>query len=432
MVRSVSRAVWAALVLVAPVAGADWQLQNVRAIAAFGTQPSLWDGKVAFLYGSGGPLMYYDGFEVVTVYGAEQYNYEPATANGYVAWRNRRSRAWVNDIYRWNGQTVVNISNGADVSDCTPSLGRNGDILWSRNYTQLMYYNNATGQVTSLGVSGQLPSLFIRPNGTKTYAYQDPSTYEVKYYDGTVTHTLAVGASMGAFPSLWDGAVAWMGEGPGGLFVNTEIFYWKNGVTTRLTNDPAPGIGDANPRVWQDMVVWGRMTAGPLQPHRLYFWDGQLVRALRTTGGNYPSFHDRQIAWVENDGIYLGDLVLPGDLDDDGDVDTDDYIVLAGCLAGPLEIGPADFDDDADVDWDDLAAWLGCFHGPGVVATGPCSAKDLDGDTDVDLRDYARFVAFYERSPEEPLPAECRVADRDADGDVDFRDFARWELLLQP
>ncbi len=56
-------------------------------------------------------------------------------------------------------------------------------------------------------------------------------------------------------------------------------------------------------------------------------------------------------------------VVLPGDTDDDGDVDADDYVRFAACFAGPgAEIAPAcdpcvdvDLDDDGDADLVDFA-----------------------------------------------------------------------------
>jgi hypothetical protein len=72
----------------------------------------------------------------------------------------------------------------------------------------------------------------------------------------------------------------------------------------------------------------------------------------------------------------LKKLVLPGDIDDDGDVDLDDYAAMADCLAGPgatpaptgsLSLGDCydnfDLDADGDVDLQDLAMLLTVFTG---------------------------------------------------------------------
>ena len=63
---------------------------------------------------------------------------------------------------------------------------------------------------------------------------------------------------------------------------------------------------------------------------------------------------------------------LPGDLDDDGDVDIDDFNTFADCLAGP------------DV-----------FDPPPDCNPGDFINADLDGDGDVDLADFARFQEVF-------------------------------------
>jgi len=62
-------------------------------------------------------------------------------------------------------------------------------------------------------------------------------------------------------------------------------------------------------------------------------------------------------------------ISMPGDLDGDGDVDTDDYASLAACTTGPLGAAPpmcrqADFDGDGDVDLLDLATFSTHYSGP--------------------------------------------------------------------
>jgi len=73
-------------------------------------------------------------------------------------------------------------------------------------------------------------------------------------------------------------------------------------------------------------------------------------------------------AWCEIFTLTLEGQCLPGDLDDDGDVDLDDYAAFFQCLTGP-DGGPVIFD---------------CLRG------------DFDGDDDIDLLDFAAFQAVFD------------------------------------
>jgi hypothetical protein len=51
----------------------------------------------------------------------------------------------------------------------------------------------------------------------------------------------------------------------------------------------------------------------------------------------------------------------------------------------------ADLDNDCDVDLDDYAIFFSCFAGPDVPVAEECLDADLSGDGDVDLEDLALF-----------------------------------------
>ena len=70
--------------------------------------------------------------------------------------------------------------------------------------------------------------------------------------------------------------------------------------------------------------------------------------------------------------FYLQVLVLPGDLDEDGDVDLIDFAAFSNCLAGPGNATP-----------------------PGGCAQPAFDAFDLDSDSDVDLDDFAAFSVYF-------------------------------------
>lgn len=70
---------------------------------------------------------------------------------------------------------------------------------------------------------------------------------------------------------------------------------------------------------------------------------------------------------------------MPGDFDDDLDVDLDDFGRFQACLGGAgviqtnPECAPALLDADLDVDGDDTAVFRGCLSGPGVTGTPSCA-----------------------------------------------------------
>ena len=365
------RIVWVAAIAASSLTwsaeAASWRLGPPTPIHPDGTCPSLWAGTIAYLNQSGGPVMYYDGSTSIEVYDPVVSSWEPANGNGSVAWRNSVYGSLDCEILRWDGEwpiVPVNVSNSS-LMDNDLSAAGNGDLIWSRNATWLMYYDASEGTTVSLGVDGVQPSLYITDGGVATYAYQDPNTNGIKYFDGTTTHSLGPGASFGAVPSLWDGAVAWIGQGVGSYFKSAEVFYWKDGQTYRLTNDDAVnGVTDENPTVWNDLVIWPRRCNGLTSPPDLLIWDGTDTTLLLTEGGAYPSFHDGQVAYVDADGLQLADVlpVAPGDCNTDGYVDLIDYVGLEACLTGP---------------------------GGGMEPE--CECFDLDDSGDVDLADFARF-----------------------------------------
>jgi len=347
-----------------PAAAQSWHLGPATLIHEYGAQPSLWNGTVAYLEGNGGAVMFYNGTATTHIYGPDTNSWEPAIANGTIAWRNTTSDAASSEILLWDGQAVVNLSNSPGIIDCDLASGGNGDLIWTQDHTWLMYYDASIGCVQPLGIRGVHPSLYITASGTATYAFQDPDTDEVKYFDGEVVHSLGPGASYGAKPSLWDGRIVWVGEGEGTLFTTAELFHWENGDTQRITDDDAVGgVIDLNPSIYNGVVIWSRHTYGPFLPPRLFLWDGQGMTQLSSTGGKFPSFHGGDVVWEDYDGMYTAAVVSPidGDCNGNGMHDAEDFHVVASCLTGPG--GPngnpmcdcGQLDADGDVDLVDIA-----------------------------------------------------------------------------
>jgi hypothetical protein len=210
----------------------------------------------------------------------------------------------------------------------------NGDMIWSLNHTWLYHYDASAGEVVPLGVQGEHPAMYETEDGTLTYAYQDPSTDEIRYFDGTTTITLGVGASYGAEISMWKDAIAWVGEGAGQFFNTAEIFMYRRGETHRVTNDDdVDGIEDSSPTVWNNAVIWTRYQAGST-PY-LKLWDGFDTRTLATTGGKHPSFRHGRVAWFGQDDLNLAEVHRVGDMNCDRNINLKDINAFVLALSSP-------------------------------------------------------------------------------------------------
>ena len=88
-------------------------------------------------------------------------------------------------------------------------------------------------------------------------------------------------------------------------------------------------------------------------------------------------------------GLMVTTKQVPASVDYDRDIDANEYVqvnissIMVGCYQ-------ADLDKDCDIDSDDYAVLAGCLAGPGVPS---CADADLDFDGDVDLADYAIYQA---------------------------------------
>ena len=86
----------------------------------------------------------------------------------------------------------------------------------------------------------------------------------------------------------------------------------------------------------------------------------------------------RTFAYLGLDGLYMGSLACPCDLDNDGDVDQKDLDLFTGCASGPaipLTSGceNRDFDHDNDVDQADFGIFQRCLSGPNIPADPNCA-----------------------------------------------------------
>jgi hypothetical protein len=366
MLRVASLAVIASMTTVT-LAG-DWILVRQTPIDPDGTRPSVSMGTVAYTAGVGGATAFYDGVTTMPVFGPDDRSYDCANAGGNVAWRNLRFGPTRNDIFYWDGSPALNVSNSTD-SDTAPDGADNGDVIWTRNKSDLWLYDASTASAASLGINGDYPTVYVTDQGIATYAWQDPTTDEVMYFDGTQVHILGSGAPFGARPSLWDGCITWL-DASGLSFAEAEVMFWENGVATHVTEDTDTAIQDDYPRTWNGLVVWQRAEISSLEP-RLMVWDGVDTRMITDSRSQYPSFKHGQVAWEDYiGGLYVADLVPiggAGDCEPDGFIDMMDFQILETCLDGP---------------------------GMPASANG-CTCGDLDQDDDGDTADFAIFQTRF-------------------------------------
>ncbi len=134
---------------------------------------------------------------------------------------------------------------------------------------------------------------------------------------------------------------------------------------------------------WENIPERGTSNSNTFQVE-LYF-DGRIQIAwlnvdaqdglvgLSNGGGLPPGFAQRDLS------SYPADPGQPGDHDDDGDVDQDDYISFGLCSSGPgvpqndAACAWARLDGDEDVDQMDFSVFQRCFSGENVPAVPSCA-----------------------------------------------------------
>ena len=130
---------------------------------------------------------------------------------------------------------------------------------------------------------------------------------------------------------------------------------------------------------------WGEPAGYYTQPYIRYVWDSdptEFAYAIDIEADAPLDYYDLVVAvagksaadgalFYSEEHFYL-QVVIAGDLDDDGDVQLDDYATFQGCLNGPEVTEPppgceaedfanADFDRDGDVDLGDFATFADNF-----------------------------------------------------------------------
>jgi probable HAF family extracellular repeat protein len=206
----------------------------------------------------------------------------------------------------------------------------------------------------------------------------------------------------------WEnGVMTGLGDLPGGVFYGAasdvsadgsvvvgysrsesgrEAFRWENDVMSPLGDLPGVDFDSWASAVSADgSIIVGRGTTA--MGAEVFIWDTQSgMRNLREMLVN--EFGLDLSGWRLKDatGISPDGLTIVG-FAENPDGNTEAWIAQIPCI-----LRAADFDVDCDVDLIDYDHLGACLNGPDHPPALPdCGNADLDGDGDVDLREYATF-----------------------------------------
>lgn len=90
-------------------------------------------------------------------------------------------------------------------------------------------------------------------------------------------------------------------------------------------------------------------------------------------------------------GALIHQSQVPASVNSDGNIDPLEFVEVRLCSIGGPTV-PGDFDEDCDVDAADVALFIACLTGPDAGELSPdCADRDLDSDGDVDQSDFGIF-----------------------------------------
>lgn len=185
--------------------------------------------------------------------------------------------------------------------------------------------------------------------------------------------------------SLSDGTMTWTDSGIDEWDLDL-IYYDLTGPL--LDFEPGRyGIYVTLPGVYEATAYWA--TAGSYE-------DNDRAHVWPNTPAGVPSLSAWSFAFTLSGGNPPNDCNLNSVLDECDISDGTSIDANGNGIPDECEDGiPGDLDDDGDVDIDDFALFPGCMNGPEVGYPLDCNLADLDSDGDVDVIDFAEFQTGF-------------------------------------
>ncbi len=284
-------------------------------------------------------------------------------AGNYVTWH--ASDGNDEEVYLYNGAGVPQQLSTNGVEDSFPHTDGNW-VVWERwpnpgmNNGDIMAFDGSN-VFTIIDDSYQNYQPKVSDGEVVYQKWTGVGTNRVWLYSGGVHTLLTPDDYTEGSPAISHGYAAWA---TGRSYACCgDVMFYAGGSPIQLTSDVTT---DYPPLVSDSLVVWPRYDLADGDDWDIFVYANCGMQAISPPGGNDSSgthfdvFGTRIVWRRDSSDIFLA--VPAPDLDADGDVDGDDWEMMAPCRTAP----------DQPVD-------------------PPCESADMDGDEDVDLADFAIF-----------------------------------------
>ncbi len=171
----------------------------------------------------------------------------------------------------------------------------------------------------------------------------------------------------------------------------------KAGLVATAAGDEEPFLAQEESNGWTGWFVLDASTNRSHSPQNTDqpYLEGQFDLGNELGGSIPTTMYLSAVGYTSGDGGNLLPEQQTPEGNGDGNVDDGEYIAVdlsSILVSGTFDV--ADIDEDCDVDIDDFNLFAACMLGPDVTPTCEDDA-DLDGDGDVDLMDFVIFQQHF-------------------------------------